>query len=159
VWSSNTLHPRLRETKALTTSRCSARIQRRSWEVSNSTLSGSSRERSMRATHRCFLVRQANQMCQDAGFRAEARTLATITSCPGSSSCSLIQIEWVPASIATRARGTSVNYFSMAFGMVLNGRDRLLLYLRRGYSNGSRHLQGRYRSSSQPWTICVGLTQ
>src|SRR5271154_6316395 len=34
-----------------------------------------------------------------------SRTLATITSCPISCSCSLIQIECVPASIATRAGG------------------------------------------------------
>jgi hypothetical protein len=38
-----------------------------------------------------------------------------MTSCPSSCSYSLIQIEWTPASIATRAGGRSVNHFSIAW--------------------------------------------
>ncbi len=49
-----------------------------------------------------------------------SRTLATITSCPISSRCSLTQIEWVPVSIATRALGTSVNHFPTPEGVVRN---------------------------------------
>ncbi len=49
-----------------------------------------------------------------------SRTFATMTSCPSSCNCSLIQIECVPASIATRAGATSVKktHFSIAFGVV-----------------------------------------
>ena len=48
-----------------------------------------------------------------------SRTFATMTSWPSSCSCALIQIECVPASIATRAGATSVNHFSIAFGVLL----------------------------------------
>jgi hypothetical protein len=46
----------------------------------------------------------------------DSRTFATMTSCASCWSCSLIQIECVPASMAARVGGKSVNHFSTSFG-------------------------------------------
>ena len=59
-----------------------------------------------------------------------SRTLATMTSWPNSCSCSLIHIECVPASMAMRTRGRSVNHLSTLDGFVRNRPGRPLHHLR-----------------------------
>ena len=78
---------------------------------------------------------------------------AKITSWPRSCSCSLIQIECVSASIATRAGGGSVNHFSIALGVVRKRPRPTTSPSSLRVRNGSRHHQDQCQPSACTGTV------